>query len=75
MKKHTLICLFAIGSIALLGGCSSSRYALVTSDYAIHVATSKPEIEADTDSMSFQDETGKKVSLPRTDVKGIRDLN
>ena len=73
MKISTIFGTLALAGILLLGGCAS-RYAVVTSDYSLHIATSKPEMEDSSDLMTFKDESGSKVTIPRKDIKQIREL-
>ena len=74
MKRRLLLIAFCTGTVALLAGCSSSRYVVVTSDYSIHVATTKPEMDPALDAVTFEDERGEKISLPRADLKKMKEL-
>ncbi len=74
MKPVHLLLALPAAAFLLLGGCSS-RYAVVTSDYSVHVATSKPEIDTKTDTVTFKDENGKEVTFPRNDLKQIKELD
>jgi len=73
MKRTAAIFLLVIGTAALLGGCGS-RYVLVTEDYAVHIATSKPELDPSADVLTFKDEDGKEVSIPRGTLKQTKEL-
>ena len=73
MKRFVL--LFAVGavSVILLAGCGS-RYVLVTNDYTVHIATSKPELDPSADTLTFRDQDGKDVTIPRADLKVSKEL-
>ena len=74
MKKRVLLCaLLMLGAFAL-AGCSSSRYVVVTSDYAAHIAVEKPEIDPATDQFSFRDDSGRMVYVPRSELKYIKEV-
>lgn len=74
MKKNVLLwALLLLGALAL-SGCSSSRYVVVTSDYAAHIAVEKPEIDPATDQFSFKDDSGRMVYVPRSELKYIKEV-
>ena len=73
MKRTATIFLLIIGTVALLGGCGS-RYVLVTEDYSVHIATTKPELDPTADALTFKDEDGKDVSIPRNTLKVTKEL-
>ncbi|SBW09208.1 putative Lipoprotein [uncultured delta proteobacterium] len=73
MKRSILLFLLATAAATLLVGCGS-RYVLVTSDYTIHIATSKPELDPSTGTLTFTDEHGQEVSIPKDDMKQTREL-
>lgn len=72
--KKILLPMVVLGTLGLLAGCGSSRYVVVTEDYTIHVAASKPEIDPALDTVMFEDERGEKVSIPRADLKKMLEL-
>ena len=74
MKRIFSLILLVLGTVGLLAGCGSSRYIVVTSDYTIHVATTKPEIDPALDSVNFEDTRGEVVSIPRADLKKMLEL-
>ncbi len=59
--------------LLLLGGCSS-RYVVVTSDYAVYIAASEPDIDTKADTVTFKDEGGNKIVIPRQNMKQMREL-
>ena len=73
MKRAIMLFLLVAATAMLLAGCGS-RYVLVTSDYTIHIATTKPELDPAADTLTFEDEDGKDVTLPRSDLKQTREL-
>lgn len=72
MKRVLLLSLLAVSLFSLVG--CGSRYAVVTSDYSIHVATSKPELQPGTDIMTFENDRGEEISLQRSDIKQMKEL-
>ena len=74
MKKTVLLPMLALGTVCLLAGCGSSRYIVVTDDYTIHVATTKPEIDPALDTVTFEDRQGEQVSIPRANLKKMLEL-
>lgn len=74
MKRMLLFSLLAFAVVLLTAGCSSSRYAVVTTDYAVHISQSKPELDPATNTFTIRDENGAEISIPRDDLKQIREL-
>lgn len=66
-------CMYA-GVVLALTACGSQRYFVVTEDYAVHIATSKPVVDPDADTITFEDENGDAVTLPRGDVKQMHSI-
>ena len=76
MKRLIFICMTVL-SLALLAGCGGKpepKYVVVTSDYALHFATSQPVIDETAATVSFQDEKGQTVTIPRDDLKQLKSL-
>lgn len=73
MKRAFLLSALLLGTVTLLAGCGS-RYIVVTEDYTIHVAAEKPEVDPARDAITFENEQGEEVSIPRTDVKKMQEL-
>ena len=72
MKIFRTVCM--LGVIRALTACGSQRYFVVTEDYAVHIATSKPVVDPDADTITFEDENGDAVTLPRGDVKQMHSI-
>lgn len=73
MMRFATLCAIAL-MLSLLWGCGSNRYVLVTTDYGIHVSTSKPRLDPKNDTYVFRDETDSEVVIPRADLKQMREL-
>lgn len=71
--KRTLVFSLLLASAFVLTACGS-KYIAVTKDYSVYIGTSKPIINPENDSVSFEDETGKTHTIPREDLKQVRPL-
>ncbi|EMH4163689.1 YgdI/YgdR family lipoprotein [Pluralibacter gergoviae] len=73
MKKTAAIisvCLFTLA----LSACSSSNYALHTTDGRTIVSDGKPQTDNDTGMISYKDANGNKQQINRSDVKEMVEL-
>ena len=74
MKRLLLFLACTMMAAAMLTACSSSRYVIVTNDFASHIAYTKPVIDAATDTIVFEDENGNQVNIPRNQMKEIKEI-
>ena len=72
--KNKLVLLSLLLAIILAGCASAPKYVVVTTDYAVHIAKTQPVVDPDADTISFQDETGQVVSLPKEDLKRVKTI-
>ena len=74
MKRAAMLSLLAMMTGLLLVGCGS-RYVLVTEDYSVYITKTKPEHNPSGDTLTFEDESGKEVTIPRSSLKQTRELH
>ena len=79
MKRLIFACLTVL-TLALLAGCGGkpqkpeAKYVVITSDYAVHMATTQPVVDETAATISFQDDKGQTVTIPRDDLKQLKSL-
>ena len=75
MKHVTIfVMVLVVGAILLLGGCGS-RYMIVTSDYAAYISNGKPEMSDHGTDITFEDESGKEITIQRNNLRELRRLD
>lgn len=73
MKTQRAVC--ALMLALFLVGCGSHRYVVVTEDYAVYTATTKPVIDPAENVVTFENENGDEVILPRDSIKKMQELS